>query len=59
VNERLYASGLLDKFEAAARLGERNRMVVLLRQAGLSESDAAQWVDTLLEGPKSLRFWYK
>jgi hypothetical protein len=59
VNERLFMSGLLDKFDAAARLGERKRMVALLRQIGLSETDAANWVDTLLEGRQSLRSWYK
>jgi hypothetical protein len=59
VNERLYTSGLMDKFDAAARLGDRKRMIVLLRQVGLSECDAAFRVNTLLEGHKRLSFWYK
>jgi len=58
VNERLLVSGLLDKFEDAARLGDRKRMVALLRQVDLSESQAALWMNTLLEDQKSLRLWY-
>ena len=58
VNERLLVSGLLDKFEAAVRLGNRKRMVALLRRVDLSESQAALWMNTLLEDQKSLRLWY-
>ncbi len=57
-NQRLLVSGLLGKFEVAARLGVRKRMVALLRRVDFSESYAALWVDTLLEDRESLRFWY-
>jgi hypothetical protein len=56
-NQRLLVSGLLGKFEAAARLGVRKRMVALLRQVDFSETHAALWVDTLLQDHESLRFW--
>ena len=57
VNKRLLVSGLVDKFEAAARLVNRKRMMALLRQVDLSENQAALWVNTLLEDQKSLRLW--
>lgn len=48
VNERLCASGLLERFDAAARLRNRARMLALLKRVSLPEKYAIQWVDTLL-----------
>jgi hypothetical protein len=48
VNERLFASGLLERFRAAARLGNRRGMIAMLKRLSVSEKFAAQWVDTML-----------
>jgi hypothetical protein len=48
VNERLMVSGLLSKFDAAARKRNRESMIAMLRKVALPEQYAAKWVDTLL-----------
>jgi hypothetical protein len=48
VNERLALSGLWKKFDAAARVRNRDAMIALLRKVALTEQYAALWVDTLL-----------
>jgi hypothetical protein len=48
VNERLVVSGLLDRFDAAARARNRERMISMLKRVALSDSYANQWVDALL-----------
>jgi hypothetical protein len=48
VNERLHLAGLLKRFDAAARLRNRNKMMMLLKQVALPENYAAKWVDALL-----------
>jgi hypothetical protein len=48
VNERLMVSGLLDKFDAAARKRNRERMISMLLRVALPKQYAAKWVDTLL-----------
>ena len=48
VNERLALSGMLEKFDAAARSRQRAAMIAILKRVELSDDYAAQWVDTLL-----------
>ena len=48
VNERLVVSGLLPKFDAAARQRNRRLMIAMLRKLALTEQYATLWVDTLL-----------
>ena len=48
VNERLFVSGMLDQFYAAARDGKRETMISMLKRVALTESYAVRWVDTLL-----------
>lgn len=48
VNERLCVSGLLERFDTAARLRNRKVMIALLKRVSLPEKYAAQWVDALL-----------
>jgi|SRR5579883_590911 len=48
VNERLHTSGLLNRFNAAARQGNRRVMIAMLKRLALPKKYAEQWVDTLL-----------
>jgi len=51
VNERLYAAGLLDAWDAAAKSRDRNRMVEFLNEVDLSNQ--AEWIsDKILANPK-------
>ena len=55
VNERLYAAGLLDAWDAAAKSRDRNRMVELLNEVDLSNQ--AEWIsDKILANPKFYGF---
>ena len=56
VNERLFTLGLVDEFDAAARLRKRDEMVALLKRAELSDLDAASCTDAILADPR--RFGY-
>jgi hypothetical protein len=56
VNERLCVSGLLERFDAAARRRNRERMIAMLKRVALPEKYAAQWVDTLL-GDQNFFYW--
>ncbi|HZV36019.1 MAG TPA: hypothetical protein VFB72_15695 [Verrucomicrobiae bacterium] len=53
VNERLFVSGLLERFRIAARRGDRRGMISMLKRLSLSDKYAAQWVDTMLGDPKA------
>jgi len=49
VNERLFAAGLLDEFEEAARARDRARMIALLAQVEIADP---YWsVNTMLKNP--------
>lgn len=48
VNERLHVSGMLERFDAAARARNRKRMIDLLKRVSIPEPYAVHWVDTLL-----------
>lgn len=52
VNERLAVSGQLDNFGAAAKKGNREKMISMLRSLAISEPYAKRWVDTLLGDQK-------
>ena len=56
INELLYTLGLLSEFDAAARRRDRAAMLVMLRRAELSESDAASCVDAVIADPKRYGF---
>jgi hypothetical protein len=56
VNERLFTLGTLDVFESAAKRRDAQSMLILLREAQLSESDAARCVATILADPKKYGF---
>ncbi len=56
VNERLYAAGLLDQWDRAAKSGDRKTMIELLTKVQLVESDAAWTADTILANPAKYGF---
>jgi hypothetical protein len=51
VNERLFAAGLLDQFDAAMNSGDRHRAVELLEQVAMSQGGAAATVGAILADP--------
>ncbi|HYM13390.1 MAG TPA: hypothetical protein VEU62_21810 [Bryobacterales bacterium] len=51
LNERLFTAGLLDRFDAAARDGDRAAMEELLAQVGLDANQAKFTIDTTLAHP--------
>jgi len=51
VNERLFAAGLLEKFDTAAKNRDRATMVSLLVKTALPRISAEESVDTLLSNP--------
>jgi len=57
VNERLFVSGLLDRFDAAARQKKRETMIAMLQRVALSEQYATRWVDEMLGDQTS--FYYR
>lgn len=53
VNERLFVSGLLERFRNAARRGNRRGMISMLKRLSVSDKYAAQWVDAMLGDSKA------
>ena len=54
-NERLWATGLLDDFDAAARSRDRAQMIELLSRVDLGSQ--AEWIaDTILANPERYGF---
>ena len=51
VNERLFAAGLLDAFDAAAKRRDRDEMIRLLASVELEGPDGPAIVDTILANP--------
>lgn len=51
VNERLFVSGLMDEFDAAARRRERDTMISILVKVALTQKGAAQTAHTILADP--------
>jgi hypothetical protein len=51
VNERLFAAGLFQRFDAAINSGDRQRAIEILLQVALSEASAGETVDAILANP--------
>ena len=51
VNERLYASGLLDAFDAAVARGDEDELIRLLESVRLSHADACATAFATLADP--------
>jgi len=51
VNERLAVAGLMQAFDKAVMARNRSAAVAILRQAELSEEQAASTVDTIVANP--------
>jgi hypothetical protein len=56
VNERMFACGLLDRWDALKHLRKREDMIALLRQVALSEEEAARTTDAFLANPAKYGF---
>ena len=56
VNERLFACGLIDKWDDAARRKNRQDMIAILKDASLSELQASETADAVLNNPKKYGF---
>ena len=56
VNERLFACGVLDKWDDAVRRRSRQEMIEVLCSVALTEEQAAQTTDTVLLNPKKYGF---
>lgn len=54
-NERLAAAGLLESFDAAAKMQDRDRMIELLRRTDLAD-EAVAIAETILANPKRYGF---
>ena len=52
VNERLFACGVLDKWDSAARLRKRQEMIEILCSAAMTEQQAAETTDAVLRDPR-------
>ena len=51
VNERLFASGLFESFEAAANARDRTRLIEILQATGLTVVQSTSSVNTVLNNP--------
>jgi hypothetical protein len=56
VNERLFAAGLLARWDAAVRRRHRGEMVALLRRVDLTPEQAAETSDAVLASPRKYGF---
>ena len=56
VNERLVVCGVIDKWDDAVRRRSRTEMIQVLRSVALSESQAAQTTDAVLQNPQKYGF---
>ncbi len=52
VNERLFSANLLSAFDTAAKNRDREKMVEILLKVELTESQAQETTDTILENPE-------
>jgi hypothetical protein len=51
INERLFVAGVLDQFDAAVRLGDRDKMIELLETVRIDSAGARRTADTILAHP--------
>ena len=56
INERLFACGLLDSWDIAARKRDREAMIALLIETAVTRVQAESTVDTILENPSKYGF---
>lgn len=56
VNQRLFAAGLLDAFDHAARRRDRDEMIRLLASVELEGPDGVDIVDAILANPGKYGF---
>ncbi|HEY0862559.1 MAG TPA: hypothetical protein VGD97_00510 [Lacunisphaera sp.] len=56
VNERLFACGLIDRWDAAVRERKREEMISVLGQVALTQEQAAWTTDTVLADPAKYGF---
>jgi hypothetical protein len=54
VNERLFAAGLLEDFDEAARRRDRRKMIVILTQVAIDTPERT--ADTILQNPETYGF---
>ncbi len=52
VNERLFEAELMTNFQAAARAGDREAMILVLTKVALSREEAGATADAILANPK-------
>lgn len=52
VNERLYEGSVMEDFDEAAKVRNRQKMISLLLQVELSQEQAVQTTDAILANPK-------
>ncbi|MEP6671321.1 MAG: hypothetical protein ABJF10_19315 [Chthoniobacter sp.] len=56
MNERLVVCGVIDKWDDAVRRRSRSEMVEVLRGVALTEEQAAQTTDAVLQNPRKYGF---
>ena len=56
VNERLVVCGVIEKWDDAVRRRSRSEMIEVLRSVALTEDQAAQTTDAVLQDPKRYGF---
>lgn len=56
VNERLVVCGVIDKWDDAVRRRSSEEMIEALRSVALTEQQASQTADTVLQNPKKYGF---
>jgi hypothetical protein len=56
VNERLFACGLMERWDAAVRSREREKMIAVLGEAGLPQAEAVRTSDAVLANPAKYGF---
>jgi hypothetical protein len=55
-NERLFIAGLLEQFDHAARLRDKEQMIRILRQVEIPETNAGTIAEGVLADPKRYGF---
>jgi hypothetical protein len=56
VNERLFVCGAIDKWDDAVRKRSRADMIAMLRGVAMTENEAAQTTDSVLQNPEKYGF---
>ena len=56
VNERLFVCGAIDQWDEAVRKRSRADMIAVLRGVAMTENEAAQTTDSVLQNPEKYGF---